>query len=261
MAVIPAHAQPDPLDHPAPILPPRLRLVHLQQTLHERLQQPPAPSLALKLVQNVNVHRRPVPFPQQVLRPVHEQPLRRVRQLRERQLPREPCRGVDPRRPLPAQVVGAGEVQLDIAVGRATALEDLGDVARVGVAEGGDVRAADAVADSAAGAVVDDEAGRGGEERVLVRPDVRREARGRRRGAEAWWQSRATLIDAGEVGVSNLSLLLLLLLPAAFASPHMVSFRNVTYNMRHGVEIRLFVLPYECHCSRRFIKKNGRFAS
>lgn len=77
----------------------------------------------------------------------------------------------------PGRLVGGREAR-DIGGGRAAAeigrrVEHGAVVGAVGGAEGGDVRAADAVADGGAGAVVEDEAGRWREVRVLMRPDVR----------------------------------------------------------------------------------------
>ncbi|KEY67733.1 hypothetical protein S7711_03983 [Stachybotrys chartarum IBT 7711] len=142
LAVVRRHADPYPLA----LVPPH--------ALHEPLNQLPPPSLALPPLQQIHMHGRPVPFLHQVPVLTQQQPLRAVRQLRQARLVDLP---VDGPRVLALHVRRARYLR-----GR---VEDGGRVARVGLAEGGYVRAADAVAHRGAGAVVEDEACAGGEPR------------------------------------------------------------------------------------------------
>ncbi|KFA65330.1 hypothetical protein S40285_02714, partial [Stachybotrys chlorohalonatus IBT 40285] len=140
LAVLRRHADPYPL---APIPP---------HALHEPLNQLSPPALALPPLQQVHVHCRLVPFLHQVPVLPQQQPLRAVRQLPQARLVDLP---VDGPRVLALHVHRARYLR-----GR---VEDGGRVARVRLAKGRYVRAADAVAHCGAGAVVEDEACAGGE--------------------------------------------------------------------------------------------------
>lgn len=156
LAIVARHADPDTFAHAA------ILLRNILDAVHEPRDELLAPSLALILVQQVNVHCRLV-LRQQVRIAVHQQQMRIIRQPRQKRLVDAPVR--QEQRLLQVQVIRARHL------GRR--IKHLRRIRIVCGHKGGDVGAPNAVTHGPAGAVVDNEAGCGREMRILVSPDVR----------------------------------------------------------------------------------------